>query len=580
MKKPLISYLAVTIGPIFKTMALASRTSESWISSYLFSFLIGSIAKHLKDTDPKGELIVPARILPPEEIKEIHSGIYPDRILFKKSRLDVLIRFEDIVDASLFDLIRKGATLMSKEERRLTETDVLKTFLKKNLLIKHIEWELPEDQNPLAFLYPFLDTQEQQLPYSSEYEYNELKNFLSNIKQYQVFQDVYGINTRFRSVPEIASTELRNVNQKLFDKIFNDAENNASSDVSLPKQLQEVFKKPEAAEALVDSNNIRTPSVYFRFHHKYMAVVQADGDNIGKLIHALFQVGGLSLLQRFSSLLMDFGKVASKRIEEFGGLPIYAGGDDLLFYAPTKNGKGTIFHLIDQIDQIFYEIISSNHDIRYAVQERNNQNLSLTVGSDKLEYPTLSFGVEISFYKHPLEESRAAAYDLLFNRAKHLPTKNALALEFLKHAGHSNRLVLNKEWGSYAQFIGLLDFVNLDEHLLSSVQQKLLLHRGLLERILAGRQSSEGISEYQEKIDSQYPPEERKVNLLNNFQNEFFNDVVHDDEKNRAYIHTVFWLLKLLYDDLSIFCSAPSVVAHDALEQTVTCIRLAQFYTM
>ena len=75
-------------------------------------------------------------------------------------------------------------------------------------------------------------------------------------------------------------------------------------------------------------------------YHKYFCIVQADGDNMGKTI----QNGNVAAI---STALIQYAAAAVPKISDYGAMPIYAGGDDLLFIAPVvgKDGKN-IFDLI------------------------------------------------------------------------------------------------------------------------------------------------------------------------------------------------------------------------------------------
>lgn len=98
---------------------------------------------------------------------------------------------------------------------------------------------------------------------------------------------------------------------------------------------------------------------------------------------------------------MRFGESACTLINNYGGLPIYAGGDDLLFIAPVcgKESK-TIFDLIEEIDKEYKEKIQD------MVEERINIKTSM------------SYGISIIYYKYPLYEAWEIARNMLFGVAK------------------------------------------------------------------------------------------------------------------------------------------------------------------
>ncbi len=114
-------------------------------------------------------------------------------------------------------------------------------------------------------------------------------------------------------------------------------------------------------------------------------------------------------INKLSEKLIEFGINASKEIREFGGMPVYAGGDDLLFIAPVvgrdKDGQNmTVFDLIERIDgKCFKSVIESTESL----------NLRNPVAK-----PSMSYGIAVTYYKFPLYEALEMAGNLLFGRAK------------------------------------------------------------------------------------------------------------------------------------------------------------------
>ena len=105
-------YLALTIGPIYKTIFASQRTRMLWGASFIFSYLVRELVKLLKtgqlddiphrDCKIEGEVLIPC----PEGIESDEciagEGKYPDRILIKtkendfdkiQKAIDVLIGF-------------------------------------------------------------------------------------------------------------------------------------------------------------------------------------------------------------------------------------------------------------------------------------------------------------------------------------------------------------------------------------------------------------------------------------------------------------------------------------------------------
>ncbi len=165
----------------------------------------------------------------------------------------------------------------------------------------------------------------------------------------------------------------------------------------------------------------------FRPAHKYVAVVHADGDGIGALIEGLKNQDDFNA---FSRALKTFALEAVQQIRDFGGVPVYAGGDDLLFFAPVIRDQKSenIFHLLERLNTTL-----KKHFSGFAA------------------VPTLSFGLNISYYKFPLFEALESSRKLLFERAKHYSPRNAIAFVIRKHSGHEFGGLLPMESGLGAE---------------------------------------------------------------------------------------------------------------------------------
>jgi len=168
---------------------------------------------------------------------------------------------------------------------------------------------------------------------------------------------------------------------------------------------------------------------HFKQPHKYIAVVQSDGDNVGKLLGQILASDDQNLVKVFSIALGDFAQAAVQAVEEYGGEAVYAGGDDLLFFAPVLTHESDIFHLLDRIDVLFREKVIEHPDLRNII--------------DRLDkVPSMSYGVAITYYKFPLNEARDRAYEML-QKAKE-KGKNRIGYYWQKHSGHHFTDVIEK----------------------------------------------------------------------------------------------------------------------------------------
>lgn len=249
-----------------------------------------------------------------------------------------------------------------------------------------------------------------------------------------------------------------------------------------PSPLFEIAfgKKRFPIETLEEiANSEKIPITYS--YQRYVCIVQADGDNMGSIVSSSQMEGKLF---DFSQCLMRFGESACTLINNYGGLPIYAGGDDLLFIAPVcgKESK-TIFDLIEEIDKEYKKKIQD------MVEERINIKTSM------------SYGISIIYYKYPLYEAWEIARNMLFGVAKkQVNGKNAIALKLRKNSGSDFRLMLSKSGGGYPLLKSLIDLTP-GESLVSSVAHKVRANEPLLSTFDSVHLSSRLIAFFDKIID-------------------------------------------------------------------------------
>ena len=202
--------------------------------------------------------------------------------------------------------------------------------------------------------------------------------------------------------------------------------------------------------------------------HDYVCIVQADGDNVGSYVTSPALKSGK--LKDVSSALLEFGIKAKTAIEEFGGTPVYAGGDDLLFIAPVigRDGKTTIFDLLENLDDAAFAGVKS-----------------LIPGvKDHTPGASLSFGVAITYYKYPLYEALEMARNLLFGVAKKVSDKHAVAWTFQKHSGEQFSAAFSRENKSlWKEFMNVID-KTVDGNTVSAVAHKIREFGPLVHQVL------------------------------------------------------------------------------------------------
>lgn len=518
-------YIALTLGPIGRVIDLAESTKELWAASYFFSYLAKNIIKDFAATEADlSNFLLPMidqSMFKPAE----GAGLFPDRYIFKSKEGDFQLLI-DKVDSVLSDV---ASNICKLTKEKVFAKDV-KSFLLSYLKIYFFEMEFENDVKPreiiqtcekqLAFLEmqdSFNPTIKDKSNYLQELFRKVNGNILRKDKRFHGFEgsflsnDAYGKTESklFESVIEISAADLK---PKLSEgSILNEKDESLDSDIQ---------------DQILKSKDLRP-------YHKYIAIVKADGDSIGK---ALEQIDDTRLL---SKGLLEFNKEVVSIISEYKGKPVYIGGDDLLFFAPVCVRAGdaykTIFDLIKEIDNCFK-----------ACLKRNVGKLD--------KYPTLSYGVSISYYKYPMFESLDNAGYLLDSIAKgkkkreclkkgdvadgvvNLLPKNNLTFSLQKHSGQVLSTTIHKDliplFNRFVKLIsskiGVSDSEE-DLQFISSVMYKIREMSPLIEFMMK---------------------ESNKKELIHNFFENNFNEDVH--KSSRPFFADIQSLLLDATDEIEV----------------------------
>ncbi|GAB4047877.1 type III-B CRISPR-associated protein Cas10/Cmr2 [Spirosoma litoris] len=466
------NYLAFTIGPIYQTMAGARYTRELWASSYLFSYLVKQITRRILQNERiPGNFILPSIL--GEQTSTYGVGIFPDRFIFETKAPDQLPELEKILEETLVYL----ATQM---QRTAGITGPVLAFLKNYFKLYALEIPLdPATQNVILTIMPHLDSLELQHNFNSTDE-PFLRQLFDRVTKSFLVQDGFREQQHsFETILEVATRDFSQLGLRPYDRLkekrtgfqYNKAEANQMTSFSQIAEAEELDESELASDetSLISylTANYRatltpTPAKIFRPAHKYIAVIQADGDNVGKVIANLKPAD----YAKFSTKLSEFALNAVKEVVAFGGMNIYAGGDDLLFFAPLLYQQETLFDLLSRLDTLFTKTF---------------QEFPVATGDP---HPTLSFGVSVTYYKFPLYEAREAAAHQLFGVAKHIDGKNTIALRVQKHSGQPFGGAFRLKSASFDQLMALLQFSSEEDgQMLSSIVHKLHENRKLLQLI-------------------------------------------------------------------------------------------------
>jgi CRISPR-associated protein Cmr2 len=444
-------YLALTIGPIQRTIQRARKTRELWAASFLLSQFMKNLLVGLQ---PYGDALSP-------DITELNNqttyhgaGIWNDNCSFRlhDDKVESLkLELPSIIQkakSSTLDFALFGLSDEKKDNTLPFSESELRTILSQHFHCHAalLSREEGETEPILGALGQLTAAAQMRKLYPPEHDdFVSVTMFRSkavrNLYKYGFEKEdgvftFYGRQEKDRRLPSLLEIGVRefqstDVYAKIEDKISEKIKNN-DDDIETDEENQEII-------GLLKSEKL------LKKRHKYIAIVQSDGDSVGTMISTEPHEANISTI---SKELMDFSKGAVAEIFKFDALPVYAGGDDLLFISPLQNKDGkTVFELIQKIQDVFGEQI-------YL----------------KSKGASLSFGVSVSYYKYPLGESLEAGRDLLSKVAKKLAfrkkeeaeirTKKGLAFRFMLHSGQSFGAVLSQEGSAWNAWKVLLSAHN------------------------------------------------------------------------------------------------------------------------
>jgi len=407
------NFIALTIGPITSTLSKARRVKEFWFVSFLFSQIMNRITKQVFDSHTDKSDIVLPYIEQEKDFEMKKVGIFPDWLIFKSQEGDY-----GLIKTYITNSIE---TLAEDLEVGEIKKGVIIKFLTDYLKIYYFE-QNNVTGNPILTLSPTLHQIELQNPIYETDTTGLLYQLFKLLYKTKFYSKHYRDNAddRHESIEEIATRDLKtklidgeNAYKKLLRETSFKKEENEDTNSGNIKEDLEFF--PKLITAVKQYDKIKNNEISsFKSFHKYIAIVKADGDKIGTTLASISE----GKEGAFSEKLFKWGIEAKKLIIDYEGLPLYVGGDDMLFFAPIVNGSINILELIENINKVF-----ENQFIDYEVK------------------PTLSFGVSITYYKYPLFEAMENADELLYLAKKQ--GGNGIFTQLLKHSGASFKLFID-----------------------------------------------------------------------------------------------------------------------------------------
>ena len=234
-----------------------------------------------------------------------------------------------------------------------------------------------------------------------------------------------------------------------------------------------------------------------------MALIQGDGDKIGKILESIDDKP--KEIQKFSQKLLEFSQVIPKIAKEYGATVVYAGGDDMLAFAPLLNANGTVFDFLVELDKKFIDMI---------------KELELP----EVENVSQSFGVSLIYYKKPLYQALNKALYNLFGVAKAGKKRNRAVVELIKHSGQTYKVDMFLKSDCYDIFNKLM-------RIELSIKESALPH-GVAHNLKRSTKLLKNLADGDEL-----------ALYLENFFTNNFNKEVHANEKTQEVITLVRLLL-------------------------------------
>lgn len=477
-----MKYVGITIGPIFKTIGEAISPAGLWFGSYFFSTVTKKLCEKLVE-------IPNVKIFSPfydsnsnQNPQEDGIGRYHDRILFSVDGNTVTEeKLQKIISAVKKEMAGKFGKFNSGQIENFINNYLRIDFVLLNEgTINEIIGKSGKAGNNIAIiLNDALDALELMAAGKGRTDMNLFASFFAGKKGNR---NIYIKESKL-------FTDTKPNSQLVIKHPDRDSDLKSIEDIALSRKKEE-----SSSEELPNGEIAPTRSEYY-------AVVNSDGDKVGTLLKALCKDVEISKqserINIFSRACLDYAGEAAKLVGKYGGMTIYAGGDDLLFIAPVHS----LFSLCSELDEMFKKTL------RKGLEEVDLPDDSINV--------SLSFGVAVQYVKYPLYEALERARVQLYmakescgNRSNGsgISGGNRLGIELVKHSGKTVQLMVENE---------KLEMID------NLINYRATTNDQALESVLYNLQDTEIIFKllFEKTAQGIFDFQEYKMRFLNNFNN-------------------------------------------------------------
>ena len=466
-----MKYVGITIGPIFKTIGEAISPAGLWFGSYFFSTVTKKLCEKLVEI-PNVKIFSPFyNSNSNQNPQEDGIGRYHDRILFSVDGNTVTEeKLQKIISAVKKEMAGKFGKFNSGQIENFINNYLRIDFVILNEeTINEIIGKSGKAGNNIAIiLNDALDALELMAAGKGRTDMNLFAPFFAGQKGNR---NIYIKKSKL-------FTDTKPNSQLVIKHPDRDSDLKAIEDIALSRKKEE-----NSSEEVPDGEVAPTRSEYY-------AVVNSDGDKVGTLLKALCKDLEISKqserINIFSRACLDYAGEAAKLVGKYGGMTIYAGGDDLLFIAPVHS----IFSLCSELDEMFKKTLKK------GLEEVDLPDDSINV--------SLSFGVAVQYVKYPLYEALERARVQLY-KAKE-SCGNRLGIELVKHSGKTVQLMIENE---------KLDVID------GLIKYRATTNDQALESVLYNLQDTEIIFRllFEKTGQNIFNFQEYKMRFLNNFNN-------------------------------------------------------------